>query len=745
MSFGLLEMLPLTQLSAIRGSCGISWVTILPMLVRVNHWLAMALDWLIARTAREASATPIDGEKLQKAGFDRRESAGLFVGVSEFEDPSISRLEHTVDDAVDLAHLFIFELGLLAPEGCTLALSGPPKKIGSGLRLARLKDRGVSVKLARIYEVEESLRWLGTAAGPNGLLMAAFATHGISIEGEGRLLAADSIWHKVGSSSLGLALVQETMMASKSLRRLALVDACRGAVEASRSPSDSEEISAEFSTTLGGATGMVTLLGSINGGKAYEDRKVANGVFTAAVLRGLRGAAEADARGFITARTLADYAHEQVKRWTQLHRPSSSAGIHGVAREVEGDGDDLPLAVKVKTNQPHQTSPSSRKGWWKFVVTAAFLSCGGLAWWQSQRAYTLTFEPFTSEADTTQAENFERMIQGRLICEDEGTTLRLMVPARDSSHDLDFVVRSGQVGQPEVSFSALLTDGKGNSLAKLEGTSDSLSDLAALVAAQLLAKLKDRGVIPCEIPKEAAEKNDAGIVALHAGQYHEAIPHFREAVAMAPSFADALGNLAESYAKTGRGQEAEELLLRAVALDPKNATLHVRLARYRRGGDWATRTLAAENYLQSLSLDPGNLDARYELVILYLDLEQKVKAEETLAPGLAGSQTIAKFQLARARILLENEKYKEALTALRIARSEPRAASESEGIALNRRLLTLSIYYFEGVAYAQMKNGRAACAKLREAFFESADGKVHPYYFQGLKMWNQLSCNGMPK
>src|SRR5689334_16616427 len=82
-------------------------------------------------------ADRVPGEDLDAAGvtgrggFDPTASAGLFVGVSTFEDERILEIPYAVDDAVDLAHLFAIELGLVAPERAVLLLAGEAKKAAS--------------------------------------------------------------------------------------------------------------------------------------------------------------------------------------------------------------------------------------------------------------------------------------------------------------------------------------------------------------------------------------------------------------------------------------------------------------------------------------------------------------------------------------------------------------------------------------------------------------------------------------
>jgi hypothetical protein len=53
---------------------------------------------------------------------------------------------------------------------------------------------------------------------------------------------------------------------------------------------------------------------------AYDDSVLQNGVFTAAVIDGLRCGATADGRWFITVDALVNYVDDRVLTWIQQHR-----------------------------------------------------------------------------------------------------------------------------------------------------------------------------------------------------------------------------------------------------------------------------------------------------------------------------------------------------------------------------------------------------------------------------------------
>ncbi len=100
------------------------------------RWWALILClWVMAGVAagseRGVALRAVPEAELQRLGFDAGESSALFVGVSQFsKDETLTPVPYAVDDAVDLAHLFVLELGLVSPgQGrVALALSGEPAK-----------------------------------------------------------------------------------------------------------------------------------------------------------------------------------------------------------------------------------------------------------------------------------------------------------------------------------------------------------------------------------------------------------------------------------------------------------------------------------------------------------------------------------------------------------------------------------------------------------------------------------------
>src|SRR6185436_19056843 len=158
--------------------------------------------------------------------FTPAASRGLFVGVSSFEDERFHPVPFAVDDAVDLAHLFSLELGLILPKHTVLLLAGEPQKPGSVARLAELLDRGARCKGARQRDVYHYLGELARDSEARGIFILTVSTHGVSDQGEDYLVATDSLQDRMLRTGIAVAEVFEEVALARAEHRLVLLDAC---------------------------------------------------------------------------------------------------------------------------------------------------------------------------------------------------------------------------------------------------------------------------------------------------------------------------------------------------------------------------------------------------------------------------------------------------------------------------------------------------------------------------------------
>jgi hypothetical protein len=279
------------------------------------------------------------------SAFDAESSAGLFVGISTFEDTRFRQVPYAVDDAVDLAHRFVVDLGLVHPEKAVLLLAGEPQKPQSAQKLIQLMELGTSRQGARQSDIYRAFNELAATSASQGLVIVTIATHGVSDQGGDFLVASDSLAYRTLRTGIAVSELFDDVARSPAKRRLVLLDACRERLTQGTRGTEVSPMAPSFADAIAQARGSVILSGATLGGFAYDDSLRKNGVFTAAVLDGLGGEALAGGEGWITVRTLADYVQERVVAWVQRNRPDHASHSLGIGLQIEATADSLPLAL----------------------------------------------------------------------------------------------------------------------------------------------------------------------------------------------------------------------------------------------------------------------------------------------------------------------------------------------------------------------------------------------------------------
>ena len=314
-------------------------------------WLMLFLICVLSGSpfAQDARGLQYAVPETERArlGFDADTSTALFVGVRSFEDDALSGVPFAVDDAVDLAHLFAVELALVTPGRVVLALSGDPQKDSSRDRLAALKQAGARTVPASKSKILQQLWRQSKAAGSDGLFLVGLATHGFTKAGQDYLFARDTLKAYPRETGIRVGLLFEALAKASTPRRFALLDACKERLGATRGI-QAPAMSQAFHNAIAAAQGQVVLAATTTHGYAYDDTERRNGVFTAAILDGLRGAALDRGAPFVTAGTLADYVDKRVVEWVHQHRPSDHQTL-GITRNIEGAGAALPLSADAES------------------------------------------------------------------------------------------------------------------------------------------------------------------------------------------------------------------------------------------------------------------------------------------------------------------------------------------------------------------------------------------------------------
>lgn len=270
------------------------------------------------------------------------QSAALFVGVREFPyDTGLAEVQYAVDDAVDLAHVLAIDpkTRLVDPRRVVLALSGEPQKAESRQRLETLVAHGATIRGAAQPDVLTLLQEQARAVGPHGVLVVAFATHGVSIDGTQYLLTASSLLqHR--ETGIAETKVREIVSRMGVPRSLILLDACRERLTSDVRSIDPRSAAAAM-RLIGDINGQVVFSAAAAGDYAYDDTDRGNGVFTAAVIDGLQCRAATDSDGFVTVDTLSSYVEEQVLTWVRRNRDPDAS--RATQLHCEGRSRKMPL------------------------------------------------------------------------------------------------------------------------------------------------------------------------------------------------------------------------------------------------------------------------------------------------------------------------------------------------------------------------------------------------------------------
>jgi len=261
----------------------------------------------------------------------------VVIGIDKYSDAQISALKGAERDAKTMADALVQYAGFPADQVTLLATSEPdarqPRRSTILRRLSNL--RGLVPK--------------------DGLLLIAFAGHGMERGGKVFLLPTDAI------SSNDVSLLEDTAISVDRMRELIratgvkqvmfILDSCRNDPAAGRSDTpnlmtDAYRKAFDFSARNSEVEAFVTLYAATVGQRAYEYDEMRQGYFTWALVEGLKGKA-ANERGEITLGGLKRYLEDTVPRL--VHRDLGADRVQRPFATIEGyKAEDLVLAVTAK-------------------------------------------------------------------------------------------------------------------------------------------------------------------------------------------------------------------------------------------------------------------------------------------------------------------------------------------------------------------------------------------------------------
>ena len=191
-------------------------------------------------------------------------------------------------------------------------------------------------------------------------------------------------------------------------------------------------------------------------------------------------------------------------------------------------------------------------------------------------------------------------------------------------------------------------------------TASNLPEIRALAAEQQYAEaLKQLDAFLEDKPDDVEARLFRGVILTRQGNVDEAIATFNELSKDRPELPEPLNNLAVLYAAQGRYDDSREVLLRAIALEPRYDTAHENL------GDVYAK-LANIAYERAFTLNKKNASARDKASWM-----TRVLDTEPAAPGEASPQARAELPSLETRASEQ---------------VEPRAESDAEAAAIARQI-----------------------------------------------------------
>jgi hypothetical protein len=247
----------------------------------------------------------------------------LVIGIDRYLDGQISPLRGAANDAARLADALSRYAGFPADQVVVLASDQPEERQPTRVNILR------------------RLSNLASVVPKDGLLLVAFAGHGVERRGRAYLLPSDAQLSDdielLEDTAVSVSRVRERIRATGVAQVVVLLDACRndpgGRADAPNPLTQAFVGGFDFGARNGGVVAFATLFATAEGQRAYESAEKRQGYFTWAVVEGLKGGA-ADERGEVTLGGLIRYVQETVPRLV-----SAELGAVGAQRpfaRVEG-------------------------------------------------------------------------------------------------------------------------------------------------------------------------------------------------------------------------------------------------------------------------------------------------------------------------------------------------------------------------------------------------------------------------
>lgn len=262
--------------------------------------LALLVPKATAQNDRGLGVKP--GETVRQLPLKAKRFA-IVIGVDRYDDTQISTLGGAVNDAKTLANALVQYAGFPGDQVTLLASDQP---------VERQPTRG---------NILRRLSNLSAVIPKDGLLLLAFAGHGVERGGQAFLLPSDA------QVSNDVDLLEQTAINVKQIKEriqktgvgqvLMILDACRndpvGRANADNPLTPAYTRGFNFDVRNREVTAFATLYATAVGARAYEYKERKQGYFTWELVEALKGKA-ANARGEVTLAGLVKYLQDNVPK-----------------------------------------------------------------------------------------------------------------------------------------------------------------------------------------------------------------------------------------------------------------------------------------------------------------------------------------------------------------------------------------------------------------------------------------------
>lgn len=237
-------------------------------------------------------------------GYDLDNAYALIIGISNYKDPNIRKLNYTKADA----------------EGI-LDILKDPRKVG-------LKQDNIKVMLdeeATLFNIKKAISgWLYKYADKESTVFVYFAGHGgieedrLGIEKDNWakfLLAYDSEIDNLYSTSISNREFNDLLLTIRSKRLVIFMDSCySGGVSESKARDVSVKITDDPYVKLAEGEGRLVIAASQPDQRSFEDAKLGHGVFTYHLMEALSGKADTNNDGYVTVTEIYNYLADKVPK-----------------------------------------------------------------------------------------------------------------------------------------------------------------------------------------------------------------------------------------------------------------------------------------------------------------------------------------------------------------------------------------------------------------------------------------------